>query len=450
MANYIYVISTDFPNGFTPSLDSGKLSSQILGNPGITPFLFSVFQDPGNADQVIITFASSLSPGEKIILDDIVANFVPDPLGDYVIIESELADSRALQLLASNVNGGIAIESGTGGIAITTTNAFTVASAAESDIKTSGGNLILESTPALVNINGGSGVNINSSGQVNIGNVLQPSVVTVQTASLLANASSLSLNATTPSNLTINTSADDQDLTIAILGATDSSIKLSSQGVGSDSISLNSQGGILLYSESANNHPINIVSNTNIANAVNIDTNGGGGGIVISAGSFGVTMNANGGAIGIANFSAGDVYFGTAATPRVLYFGTDSAATTIYQRFGKGNIVTQPPPTVAISPLAATHLSTKIIHGTPSGVVTLDLPLPSDIVTLFPELKIGDSFDFSVINEATSSGNEYVLNAGAQTVVGNATVLFGASGLFRVRMTNITWPGQTYVLYRVS
>jgi hypothetical protein len=453
MVDYFYSITTDFQFGFNPQTDSGELSLQIANDQSITTFLLSINPDPNNSDLIIITFASALSPSEETALDDLIANFVPPLQGNYVIIESTLADDDALQLLASDANGGILIQSGFGGIEIITTNSFTVTAAAASGILTSLGNVTLEATAALVNLDGGAGTNIQAgslAGPVNIGTGSEAHVVSIGNN---VATSAVNIAAAAASNFSVSTTADAQDLTVAVTGATDSSIILSSQGTGADAISMISNGGILLYSDSVNNHPINIISNTNIANAVNIDTNSNGGGIIISSGIQGLFINSNGGALGVANFSGGDVYFATAGAARNVFFGTNSAATVLYKRFGKGQLDNQASPidiALANSPLTMAELSTRLLYGTPSGTVALIIPDPVAFVTYFPSVVIGDSLDFTIINQSATPGDVYNLDIGTQTSVGSISVLPGTSGSFRIRMTNITFPTQAYVVYRIA
>jgi len=439
MSEYFYSITTSFPNSFNPATDSGELSLQIANDQSITTFLLSIGPDPNNSD--------------------------------LIIIESTLADDQALQLLSSNTYGGILMQSGFGGIEVITTNSFAVTAAAASGIVTSLGNVTLEATAALVNIDGGAGVNVGSGSfatPVNIGTGSQQHVVTIGnnvSASAVAIAAgsggvsansnaTISLNATgAASNLSVNTNADAQDLTLAVIGATNSSIILSSQGTGTDAISLISNGGITLFSQSANNYPINIVSNTAIANAINLDCSSTGG-IIMAAGPFGININAyNGGTVGVGNFNGGDIYFSTAAAARNIFFGTDSAATVFYQRFGKGQLGYQPAPTdlaTASSPLTMAELSTRLLFGTPSSTVTVTLPTPVLFVTYFPSVIIGDSLDFSVVNQSATPGDIYTLDAGSQATVGNVSVAPGVSAQFRIRMTNITFPTQAYTLYRIA
>ena len=78
----------------------------------------------------------------------------------YLNLESQLADNQAIRINASNTNGGIDINAGFGGIAIDTTNAISLDAAAASNFTTTVGNLELEATAGLVNIDAGAGINI--------------------------------------------------------------------------------------------------------------------------------------------------------------------------------------------------------------------------------------------------------------------------------------------------
>lgn len=102
---YDYSLSIDFPNGF----NAEQLSIAIGSDPLITTFLISIIIDTINPDIVHITFASALSPSELTELNILIANFVPTPDGEPLIIESTFADDNALQLIANT--GGILINS---------------------------------------------------------------------------------------------------------------------------------------------------------------------------------------------------------------------------------------------------------------------------------------------------------------------------------------------------
>src|SRR5438552_17531788 len=56
---------------------------------------------------------------------------------DYINIESTLADNKAITISASNVNGGIGITAGLGGITLDTTNSISIDASAASNFSTS-------------------------------------------------------------------------------------------------------------------------------------------------------------------------------------------------------------------------------------------------------------------------------------------------------------------------
>ena len=78
--SYEYSKSSDFPGG----LSSDKLQNEIDSNPGISPNTLRI--DTIN-DQVFIVFDSSLTAGEKTILDSLVAAHIPNPLLERVYLE---------------------------------------------------------------------------------------------------------------------------------------------------------------------------------------------------------------------------------------------------------------------------------------------------------------------------------------------------------------------------
>ena len=89
----------------------------------------------------------------------------------YINIDSELADNQAIKILASNVNGGILISSGLGGILINTSNSISLNAQAASNFTTSVGNLSLNATTGLINIDSGTGINIGNNSSTIITNI---------------------------------------------------------------------------------------------------------------------------------------------------------------------------------------------------------------------------------------------------------------------------------------
>ena len=336
MTTYTYSINEYFPNG----VNTGQLSSEILNDTIIQTLLYSVVIDPNDSNSLLITFASALSSAELTELNAIIAAYVPTPVGEKLLLISTIADPQAITIEASNVVGGIYMESGTGGIAMTTTNSFTVTSGGETSINVTNGNLILNSTNALTNVDGYSGINIGNNANggpinintatqrvVNIGNTLGTTSVNTNTGTggfnvNTASGGAISLNSTgSSSNFTLTANADSQDLIIALNGTTDSSIIIESQGTGVDAISLNSVGGLQLLTQ---NNPLSIVSNAGVGNAISIDTSSGGG-ITLNSGSYGIAINASGGLIGIGNFSGGNIYVGTSSVARDIIVGNNTS-----------------------------------------------------------------------------------------------------------------------------
>lgn len=108
--------------------------------------------------------------------------------------------------------------------------------------------------------------------------------------------------------------------------------------------------------------------------------------------------------------------------------------------------------------LTAAELLTRIITGNQgaAGAATYTLPLATDLETallaLAPDLKVNDSFDFSVINISTNAAETVTIatNTG-WTLVGDVTMAAVAvgdqsGGLFRVRRT----AANAYTLYRIG
>lgn len=386
---------------------------------------------------------------------------------NYINIETTLADSRAIAIKASSTFGGIAIEAGFGGIDINTTNAISLDAQAASNFTTTNGNLTLQATAGLINIDGGSGINIGNESttgpveistindrQVDIGNNGGVSQINVRTGTggfnVNTNNGAISLNSNnTISNFTNFTNADNQDLNIALVGATNSKIKLDSQGIGADAIQFISAGGVIYNAA----QPIQLISSAASGTAVNIDTFPNGG-VNISSGAFGIGINSNGAVLGIGHFSGGPVYFATAATARDIYFGSNGGPVNIYQRYGNALTTTQYLETALVDPgvgtntdLTPAQIFGRIIYGTPSIDVTLTVPATSAFTTALGALQTNDSLDFSVINQSTT--NSYTLVA--TSIIGNAVVLPGISATFRIKFTGTPATAPSgYILYRIN
>lgn len=107
---YTYPLS-DFPNYPTPPFVSlGQLVVEI-DDSVIVPILIDIFIDEPN-NNIVLTFDAALSAPEIVVLNNIIANHFPAPTGEPVVASSALPQIDAIQLGATNPNGGIIIEAG--------------------------------------------------------------------------------------------------------------------------------------------------------------------------------------------------------------------------------------------------------------------------------------------------------------------------------------------------
>jgi hypothetical protein len=121
------------------------------------------------------------------------------------------------------------------------------------------------------------------------------------------------------------------------------------------------------------------------------------------------------------------------------------------------NVKTQGAPAAktVTAALTAAELAGGLITTTgATGPSVHQLPLGSALDTQFPDLKVGEAFDFTIINTGTGASDDATItvNTGV-TIVGNPTVgsltdgtIISGSGTFRCRKT----AAETYVVYRVA
>lgn len=421
--------------------------------------------------------ATPVDPNLTTIMQTKFIDIISD---GYVNVESQLSDNQALKLQASDVNGGIDINAGMGGITIDTPNAISIDSGASSNFTTSNGDLTISASAGLINIDAGSGMNIGNS----------PS--------------------TTP--ILIGTSANSKSITIgnnsngtalSLLSGT-GKMSFNSADISPDSISMFSSGGIDVDSSG----DINLSSGSNTPNAITLDSSFNNGGIIISSGTQGIYLSSNNGPLALGSFSGGDVYLGTAAVARTIAIGNDTNTTSVtinsgtggitignntnggevqianvpyaktiiignstgssrlINRFGTGGLIKHQESHVQLSDsdavLTITDLLKSIFTITPTIDRTLTLPTAANAVSGISGVEVGDSIDFTIINNsAIIDEADVILNMGlGGTIEGNnnippkqnntGTFFSSGSSLFRLRFTNITGGSETYTVYRIS
>tara|TARA_Y100001951_G_C11223069_1_gene229974 strand:- start:76 stop:582 length:507 start_codon:yes stop_codon:yes gene_type:complete len=106
------------------------------------------------------------------------------------------------------------------------------------------------------------------------------------------------------------------------------------------------------------------------------------------------------------------------------------------------------------------NLLTGILHDDPEGNATWTLPTATLMVAGVNGVKVGDCFDFIVINDATTTVDEKVTVAmgtdgtavGLMIVDSNlvAGIRGHGSGAFRIRFTGVAAGSQAYTCYRIG
>ena len=89
--------------------------------------------------------------------------------------------------------------------------------------------------------------------------------------------------------------------------------------------------------------------------------------------------------------------------------------------------------------LTTAELIEGIVDGTPTGNRTVTTPTAAEILTaLGTQNKVGQTFELTIVNKATST-HKFTLTAGSNvTIVGDADVVAASSGTFVFRVTSST------------
>lgn len=140
-----------------------------------------------------------------------------------------------------------------------------------------------------------------------------------------------------------------------------------------------------------------------------------------------------------------------------LYFESDTGilnigvgGATAWRTVGGSTSGAQPTPTAKTgdATLTIAELLTRIVTATSASAVALTLPTGTlTDAGLFGGLaKVGESFEWSVINLGSSSGAVTMTAGTDHTYVGAAVVAISTSARFRTRKT----AANTFVTYRIS
>jgi len=292
-------------------------------------------------------------------------------------------------------------------------------------------------------------------------------------------------NQTTTTELVLNGGTNGIDID------TTGSFNVTSTSTASDAIRLNTGGGLDV--DTTGN--INFSTASSLGGAITLDAGFNNGGITISSGTQGIAINSNGGLIGLGIWNGGNIQIGTATVARTITLGNTTSTTSVsintgtgglalgcnansgdiligdttnsktvvvgnntgtsalFNRFGTSGIIKTQLGDTSYSDgdqtATISHLLTGILRMTPSTTRTITLATASNVVSGVSGSEVNDSFDFSVINEDSTNNIDITSGTGG-TEIGNMTILADSSGLFRVRITNITASSEAYTIYRLS
>ena len=138
--------------------------------------------------------------------------------------------------------------------------------------------------------------------------------------------------------------------------------------------------------------------------------------------------------------AASNIYINAGALPVVYDYGTDP----LVEDLLASQIQIAPGVLNATGALTAAMMTTGIVTSTTGAAVAGTVPTGTVLDAALLNMKISDSFDWSVIN---TGGNTFTVTADTgHTLVGVAAVVTVTSGLFRTRKT----AAATYITYRLS
>ena len=298
------------------------------------------------------TGAVSLTGNAASTLTNTAGDLTVDCQAGSLILDSGEATADAINMDASNAAGGIDIDAGTGGIAIDTTGALSLDSAAASNFTVTGAfDLTLASSAGSVNLTAGEsaadsikiestagGIDILASGAAageDIDITATGSSVNITSTEGVANAIRLNASAggidadaagqvniassqNAADSIVITSSAGGIDILAAAAAAgedidivaTGSSVNINSTENAADSIVISSTNGGIDISAlgaaagedidiTATGSSVNIISTEAVANAIVLDASDAAGGIDVDCGSGGFALDAAAGAISL-------------------------------------------------------------------------------------------------------------------------------------------------------
>ena len=464
-------IAMDTTNGFNLNAGAAISIANTAGNIELdTPALINLNAQSGinignDADAAPVNIgtgsaAKTISIGNStgataINLDAGTGGISLDATGascNFTLASTGDAQDLTIALTGSNNSSLILSSSGTGSDAIifntsggidadaTGTINFATGSSAGGaitlDAAFNNGGLTLAAGSQGIAINSGTGlIGIGhwSAGDIQIGNSATARTITIG-------------NTTSTTAVNINTGTGDFNLN------SQDAILLDCAGV----LEMNSSGGVINIGNDAVNQNMNIgtsgsrvitIGNTSASSAVNI-----------VSGSFGATFGNDA--------SGGEIQIAASANAKTVKVGNDTSGSRLFHRWGTGGHITYQPTHTSLSNASATlsvaQLLTQILTMTPTIGRTLTLPTAAGMVSGISGIAVNDCIEFRIMNlQASASDPQITVAMGTGgTAIGRmivdvavnnaATYVYSGTGVFRLRMTNVTASSEAYTVYRIA
>lgn len=445
----------------------------------------------------LIAFSSSPNGVVTLNQNQIVSRFFRSMLDQgvvngYINMESTLSDNQAVQINASNINGGILINAGIGGVDVKTTNAISMNANAGSNLSTTLGNVLLQSEPALVLLDGGAGINIGCDND--LANTVVPVVTPVINIGTSSSSKTINLGNTSGTTaVTVSSGSGDIDINsssgqVHIVGnsSTSDAIKLDASSGTNGITMLSGSGGIVVNSSTGKTQIVS--TNTNV-DAIRLDSSSGSGGIFLAAGSSGISVGNDGtahpivignttgttnvtiqsGSWGISiggDTSGGEIHIGDSSVGKTVVVGNNHSGSRLVTRWNAAHIKHQGNHIALsnndINPLSTVNLFSGILAGPVGWHLTADrvftLDTAANVITDFGgSAQNGDSIDFTIINTSDNSSGVYkfsiVVGSGG-TMIGSpdinpvsGTTNYTGSSTFRL-VIDVT--NSQYTVYRIT
>lgn len=276
-------------------------------------------------------------------------------------------------------------------------------------------------------------------------------------------------NDTSTGDINIGTGASERDVVVgSTTNASSTTLQSGTGGLSltsTDAVTINATGALELNSSSS---AVSVGNNTSAQN-INIGTGAGSKSLALGSTNSGssTSISAGTGGLTIGNdANSGEIQIGNVSQDKSIIVSNNSSNTRLVTRWGNsGNIKHQPAESTFgdfNNAASMFNVRSQILTVPPTADRTMTLPDASTVVGDWSGTQVNDCFDFSIINNSTdaNAANVTVVMGSGGTAVGDMVVrsrsntandfYTSGSGLFRLRVTNITASSEAYTVYRLA